>query len=219
MFVDFPTDESMFHVESQFMFGDNILVAPKLNSYKQVAYLPYQSEWYNFNTKLLWTECSPVSGVWPVMEMPVFYRAGSILPILLHENALSLLRAINNNIALEIYPTSQGSAEGNLVLDDGWSTKTDVSRYVFNYVSSGLLSMTMEGNYKSGKAIASVSIYGVKSEPLMVVNLTTQEEVSFVYDSKAMSVQINALNFSLDQDNTTQIDLVQLTWQMQSVVA
>ena len=67
------------------------------------------------------------------MEMPVFYKAGSIIPILLHENSLSLLRAINKSISLEVYPTSQGVAEGSLVLDDGWSTKPDESRYAFKY--------------------------------------------------------------------------------------
>ena len=125
MFLDFPQDETLFSIGSQFMFGDNILVAPKLNDFEQIAYLPQESEWYNYNTKLFWTESSPYTGVWGLMEMPVFYKAGSIFTILLHENALSLLRAINNSICLEVYPTSSGNAEGNLVLDDGWSTKTD----------------------------------------------------------------------------------------------
>jgi alpha-D-xyloside xylohydrolase len=105
MFLDFPEDEAMFSLATQFMFGDNILVAPKLGTDNQVIQLPYSANWYNFNTKLLWTECSPIKGSWPVMQMPVFYRAGSIFPILLHRNALSLLRAINNNIAIEVYPT------------------------------------------------------------------------------------------------------------------
>ena len=48
--------------------------------------------------------------------------------------------------------------------------------------------MKVEGNYTSGKNISTVSIYGVKSEPLMAINLVTKEEVSFVYDTKAMSV-------------------------------
>ncbi len=68
--------------------------------------------------------------------------------------------------------------------------------------------MSFEGNYKSGKAISSFSIYGVKSEPLMVVNLITNEEVSFTYDAKAMSVNVGDLDFKLDQDSAIQIDLV-----------
>jgi len=71
--------------------------------------------------------------------MPVFYKAGSIFPILLHQNALSLLRAINNSISLEVYPTSTGVAEGSVVLDDGWSTSPNESRYAFRYNSDGIL--------------------------------------------------------------------------------
>jgi len=68
--------------------------------------------------------------------------------------------------------------------------------------------MSFEGNYKSGKAISSVSIYGVKFEPLMVVNLITNEKVSFTYDAKAMSVVVNDLDFKLDQESASQLDLV-----------
>ena len=96
--------------------------------------------------------------------MPVFYRAGSIIPILLHENALSLLRAINNNIALEVYTTTYGVAEGNLVLDDGWSTKTEESIYKFAMTESGFLSVYgyLVQDYISGKKVTEVTIYGMK---------------------------------------------------------
>lgn len=46
----------------------------------------------------------------------------------------------------------------------------------------------------------------------MVVNLITNEEISFTYDAKAMSVNVGDLDFTLDQDSASQIDLVQLTW-------
>jgi len=71
--------------------------------------------------------------------MPVFYKAGSILPILLHNYELSLLRALKNNIGLEVYPTSAGVAQGSLLLDDGWSTKAEESKYAFNLNEEGVL--------------------------------------------------------------------------------
>jgi len=42
----------------------------------------------------------------------------------------------------------------------------------------------------------------------MVVNLVTNEEVSFTYDAKAMSIQVNDLDFKLDQDSTSQVELL-----------
>ena len=54
--------------------------------------------------------------------MGIWVKAGSIIPVLNHQNELSLLRAIVNPIRLEIY-SDNGHASGNLTLDDGWSTK------------------------------------------------------------------------------------------------
>ena len=38
------------------------------------------------------------------LELGMWVRGGSILPILLHENALSVLRAISKPIKLEVFP-------------------------------------------------------------------------------------------------------------------
>jgi alpha-glucosidase (family GH31 glycosyl hydrolase) len=50
----------------------------------------------------------------------LYVRAGSVLPIKLHNGALSLERALTLPIRLEVYldPVSQ-RASGNLYLDDG----------------------------------------------------------------------------------------------------
>jgi len=61
MWNEFPDDESMFRVATQFMFGDSILVAPKITTptdeleaqqMQEVTYtLPHKSKWYNYYTK------------------------------------------------------------------------------------------------------------------------------------------------------------------------
>jgi alpha-glucosidase (family GH31 glycosyl hydrolase) len=48
----------------------------------------------------------------------IFVRGGTILPLLLHKNALSLQRAIHNDIKLEVYVRS-GKASGMVYMDDG----------------------------------------------------------------------------------------------------
>jgi len=63
MFLDFPQQEGLFNIETQFMFGDNILVTPKLEepevaaeggetNVNVTAYLPDAANWFNYNTKL-----------------------------------------------------------------------------------------------------------------------------------------------------------------------
>ncbi len=61
MWMEFPTDLNTFTLESQFMFGDSILVAPKLGAPLQLSsvmngiynisvYLPAEADWYFYNT-------------------------------------------------------------------------------------------------------------------------------------------------------------------------
>lgn len=71
--------------------------------------------------------------------MAIWIRAGSIIPILNHNRELSLLRALENPIQLEIYTDKNGKGVGELVIDDGWSTKLDYSKFIFTY-RAGLLS-------------------------------------------------------------------------------
>lgn len=53
----------------------------------------------------------------------MFVRGGSILPILLHPDCLSLLSCITNPIRVEVYPDSNGWAQGFLYVDDGETLK------------------------------------------------------------------------------------------------
>lgn len=112
MFLDFPQEESLFANAQQFMFGDNILVLPKINTENLWVTLPASDDWYYLNSKLVETRKGNFAWTYNELEMPVWIKGGTILPILLHDGALSLLRAINNDMSLEIYPSATGDARG-----------------------------------------------------------------------------------------------------------
>ena len=59
------------------------------------------------------------------LDLGLYIRGGSILPILNHTRELSLLRAIDDPISLHVFLDSSSSASGKLVLDDGLTTKND----------------------------------------------------------------------------------------------
>jgi len=145
------------------MFGSSLLIAPKLN-FTQPAeadikegertmggpeemfildnesapteetldvYLPRQAEWFDFKTNKFIG-----NGEYKTTESAyIFVRAGSILPILLHQNALSLQRAIVNDIAIKVF-VSKGKAVGLLYLDDGISFNYNLQqqRSVITYI-------------------------------------------------------------------------------------
>ena len=91
------------------------------------------------------------------LELGLYVRGGSIVPILEHKRELSLLRAIDNPISLHVYLDDASSASGKLMLDDGLSTKPDKLVTAFNYSETGksgiLQKETTKQTYKSDKAI------------------------------------------------------------------
>jgi len=130
------------------MFGESMLVSPKLsrpnanNLWEVTTTLPDSADWYNINTRMVDTRTESFTDEYTDLGMAVWIMAGSIIPVLNHQNELSLLRAINNPIRLEIYLDEEGSAAGTLVLDDGWSTKLDHSSFTLNYSIDNVLSYT-----------------------------------------------------------------------------
>lgn len=103
------------------MFGDDILVAPKLFKspyeanyfrsplgtiyYKTPVYLPKDVLWYYWYDKssYLQGEGSNTTVLIRDDEQGVFVRGGSILPIKLHQGEESITHAKDKDINLEIY--------------------------------------------------------------------------------------------------------------------
>ena len=108
------------------------------------------------------------------LELGLWARGGSIVPILQHKRQLSLLRAIDDPISLEIYLDQSENASGRLVLDDGLTTIKDklVVDYTYQQTgSTGVLRQTIqEQSYQTDKAIAFVRIYGVTRHLIDVKN-------------------------------------------------
>ena len=72
------------------MFGDDILVLPKLITKDLQVTLPTSHNWYYLNSKQVEARKGTFTWTYDELEMPVWIKGGSILPILLHEGALSL---------------------------------------------------------------------------------------------------------------------------------
>ena len=153
MFLDFPQEESLFANAQQFMFGDDILVLPKISTENLWVTLPTSNDWYYLNSKLVETRKGTFAWTFNELEMPVWIKGGTILPILLHDGALSLLRAINNNISLQIYPSATGDARGQVVIDDGWSTNPETSRVSFSFNNNDLFVLSTDNSYITNKTI------------------------------------------------------------------
>lgn len=154
-------------------------------------------QWYDYNSKLLIpagvTELRFEVGY--QMCCGMFVKAGEIVPIKLHQGALSLDRAKDMPLRLEVYvePRSNKS-RGYLYLDDGISfnytdhnEKTFI-RYDFDYKTGNLTSTydldASTYNFTTDLMVRDVHIFGVETKPTAVLDGKGAHVKHFSYSAK-----------------------------------
>ena len=127
--MDFPRDRTAREVSDEYMFGPALLVAP-VTEYKQrtrTVYLPSSVTWYDY-----WTGRAVASGhlsaAAPYEQIPVFVRAGSIIP---YAPAMQYIgeHACDPTI-LYIY----AGADGSFVLYEDAGTTFDYEKGAFSQI-------------------------------------------------------------------------------------
>ncbi|MEO7494112.1 MAG: glycoside hydrolase family 31 protein [Massilia sp.] len=118
LWMDFPNDPNVANIGTQYMFGPAFLVAPvtEQGQLEKDVYLPAGSDWYNF-----WTNEKQAGGRWikvaaPIDQIPVFVKAGSIVPIGADVQSTAGAQAIAQVL---VYPGKNG--DFTLYDDDGVS--------------------------------------------------------------------------------------------------
>src|SRR6201993_1737655 len=81
--MDWRTDPKTWNLGDEFMFGPAILVNPvlKADATKRSVYLPAAATWYDFWTGKSLNGGQEIEADAPLDRMPLFVRAGSILPM------------------------------------------------------------------------------------------------------------------------------------------
>ena len=80
--TDFPADRKGWNIDDQYLFGPAMLVAPvtTFKARSRSVYLPAGSGWYDFATGKYYQGGRNIIATAPRERMPLFIRAGSILP-------------------------------------------------------------------------------------------------------------------------------------------
>jgi alpha-D-xyloside xylohydrolase len=118
LWMDFAHDPNVANIGTQYMFGPAFLVAPvtEQGQTEKNVYLPAGADWYNF-----WTNEKLTGGQWvkvaaPIEQIPVFVRAGSIVPMGSEIQSTASKQTIAE---IKVYPGANG--EFALYDDDGVS--------------------------------------------------------------------------------------------------
>jgi alpha-D-xyloside xylohydrolase len=114
--LDFPADPKVADLRDEYMFGPAFLVAPITDqgATSREVYLPAGADWYNYWTNERLKGGQTITVQAPIDTLPLFVRAGSILPLGAPVESTHEVQAIEH---VRVYP----GADANFTLfsDDG----------------------------------------------------------------------------------------------------
>ncbi len=83
LFMDFGNDPKVADIGDEYMFGPALLIAPVTEQGRtsREVYLPAGTDWYNFWTNERMHGGQSITVAAPIDTMPLFVRAGAVLPL------------------------------------------------------------------------------------------------------------------------------------------
>ncbi|MGA8940204.1 MAG: TIM-barrel domain-containing protein [Acidobacteriaceae bacterium] len=131
LFMDFGNDPKVADIGDEYMFGPALLVAPVTDQgmTSREVYLPAGTDWYNFWTKERLHGGQRITVSAPIDEIPLFVRAGSILPL---GTVVESTNQVQKIAKLQVYPGADGSFE--LYRDDGTTYAYEKGAYEVSHL-------------------------------------------------------------------------------------
>jgi alpha-D-xyloside xylohydrolase len=116
LFMDFPDDAKVADIRDEYMFGPAFLVAPvtEQGATSRSVYLPAGTAWYNYWTNERVDGGQTITVNAPIDTMPLFVRAGSIVPTGEPVDSTSQVQKLAK---IRVYPGAD--ADFALYQDDG----------------------------------------------------------------------------------------------------
>lgn len=108
LIMDFAADKETHTIGNEYLFGHSLLVAP-VTQYKAKTwpvYLPQGSDWYNFWTNKYFKGGQTIKTDTPVDMVPLYIKAGSILPF--GPEVQYSTEKKWDNLEIRIYPGADG---------------------------------------------------------------------------------------------------------------
>ena len=196
---EFPRDEATHSVDTQFMWGPALVVAPVLQpaTTTRSLYLPEGEEWFDHRS-LTRTPAGRVtaSSSWAddSASVPLFWRAGHVIPV--QAPGLNTAQSRTGEMTLMAFLSNSGTAQGFLFLDDGESihTETDQFSLLEFQVSPGSLTSSLEANfYTEIRFNIDVVVIAGLDETVSGVMVNNALHDSFTYNAETNILNITAL--------------------------
>lgn len=125
MYYDYPEAEAAYHCPHQYLFGTQLLAAPFVapadphtGLSRQVVWLP-EGEWTHVFTgeHFAGDRWQPIYG--KLEDIPLFAKAGAILPLASHDGSALFTSALHNPAAFDVHVFAGADGSFTLYEDDG----------------------------------------------------------------------------------------------------
>lgn len=172
LFFDFPDDRNTYWNERDFLFGEAFLVAPVLwpGSRKRDVRLP-AGDWYDYWTGEKHAGPALVRADAPIDRIPLFVRAGSIIPtqqVMQYSDEARI-----DPLRLEIFPSAGSST--TMYEDDGISLNYQTGKYCLRTMAARsdagmneLVFSNPEGAYRPARRRLEVEYHAIAASPTAV---------------------------------------------------
>ncbi|MEE4258188.1 MAG: TIM-barrel domain-containing protein [Bacteroidales bacterium] len=157
LFYEFPEDSITYDLVNEYMFGENMLVAPVIEQGQETiqVYLPSDANWYDY-----WDNDYYKGGQWIEMKtnletIPIFIKAGSFIPMVPAVNSTD--NYTSEKMTIRYYVDEEEGFNTSMMYEDDGETfpKADDATYEllnFNAISNDNLEIF---NFSSTKDNAS----------------------------------------------------------------
>ncbi len=193
--MDFPADANVLNVVDQFMFGPALLVSPVTNpaATSRNVYLPAGSAWYDFWTGAKLQGGQTIKASAPLETIPLYVRAGSILPMGPELQYTSEKPA--DPIELRIYRGADG--QFTLYEDDGESYGYEKGEYAvipitWNDASATLSLGARKGTFQGMLKERTFQIVPVNEGRGIGESNTTPPSLTVQYDGSTKTVKLTS---------------------------
>ncbi|XP_038672624.1 maltase-glucoamylase, intestinal [Scyliorhinus canicula] len=215
LFHEFPSDNSTWTVDRQFLWGPALLITPVLDPGTEYvsAYVP-DAVWYDYETGVaIPSRKQMVNMHVPGDKLGLHVRGGFIFPT--QQPAKTTFYSRKNPMGLLIALDEKGKASGELFWDDGESRDTfqkeAYTAYQFTVAKNRLDITVLKQGYidPNNLKFGEIRILGVKSALASVTvkhgsNVTTLSPQNINYNAKTKIVQLTGLQLELGESYSVQ---------------
>lgn len=204
LYYDYPEQGEAYQYSKEYMFGDNVLVAPigapmENNASRVKVWLPPGNEWYEWHTGTLLKGGQEVERSFTLEEYPIYVKGGSVVPMY---SQVKNLAKEPGQVTLGVFPGGDGCS---VVYEDGGNDKAYATQYATTQLESKWKGRTQritiqprKGAYK-GMAPSrrySIKLYGAEMPQRITVNGRVlpysylESEKAWSYEGKTLSATI-----------------------------